>query len=194
MDNETSKAKTSPLMWMAGIAITVFCATGVAAIMGWIPASMGQADDKASVVKADKPAAARPATTPSYERPRAAPVQVASIAKIEKCADCGVIESTKQISTKGAGSGLGAVGGAVVGGLLGNQVGGGRGQDVATVAGVVGGGLAGNEIEKRMKATTSSEVTVRMEDGSARVIQEAGTAVRPNGDRVRVVNGVIRAL
>jgi uncharacterized protein YcfJ len=36
--------------------------------------------------------------------------------------------------------------GAVVGGLLGNQVGGGNGKKIATVAGVLMGGYAGNEI------------------------------------------------
>jgi uncharacterized protein YcfJ len=39
--------------------------------------------------------------------------------------------------------------GAVVGGLLGNQVGGGKGKTLATIAGAVGGGYAGNEIAKR---------------------------------------------
>lgn len=37
--------------------------------------------------------------------------------------------------------------GAVAGGLLGNMVGGGRGNTLATVAGAVGGGYAGNRIE-----------------------------------------------
>lgn len=36
--------------------------------------------------------------------------------------------------------------GAVVGGLIGNQVGNGRGRTLATVAGVIGGGLLGNQI------------------------------------------------
>ena len=39
--------------------------------------------------------------------------------------------------------------GAVVGGLLGNQVGGGTGKTLATVVGAVGGGYVGNEIAKR---------------------------------------------
>lgn len=39
--------------------------------------------------------------------------------------------------------------GAVVGGLLGNQVGGGRGKTIATIAGAMGGAYAGNEIAKR---------------------------------------------
>jgi len=39
--------------------------------------------------------------------------------------------------------------GAVVGGLLGNQVGGGSGKKIATVAGAVGGGYAGNHRQKQ---------------------------------------------
>lgn len=50
--------------------------------------------------------------------------------------------------------------GAVAGGLLGNQVGGGRGKTLATVAGAIGGGYAGNRIEanqQKAKVTTSVE-------------------------------------
>lgn len=39
--------------------------------------------------------------------------------------------------------------GAVIGGLLGNQVGKGNGRTLATVAGVIGGGMLGNEIANR---------------------------------------------
>lgn len=39
--------------------------------------------------------------------------------------------------------------GAVIGGLIGNQIGGGNGKKLATVAGVIGGGIIGNEIAKR---------------------------------------------
>jgi len=39
--------------------------------------------------------------------------------------------------------------GAVIGGLLGNQIGGGNGKKLATVAGVIGGGMIGNEIANR---------------------------------------------
>lgn len=50
--------------------------------------------------------------------------------------------------------------GAVAGGLLGNQVGGGKGRTLATVAGAVGGGYAGNRIEasrQKGQVTTSVE-------------------------------------
>jgi len=45
---------------------------------------------------------------------------------------------------------LGTVLGAAVGGLLGNQVGGGSGKTVATIAGVLGGGFLGNQVGKGM--------------------------------------------
>ena len=61
-----------------------------------------------------------------------------------------------------------AVGGAVAGGVLGNQVGRGGGRDIMTIVGAVAGGIAGNQIEKKVKTTKSWEITVRMEDGSTR--------------------------
>ena len=206
METQINNGKFSPaLMWTAGVAIIVFCAAGVGAIMGWIPTSMGQQGDAAAIEKqASASRAAQPAQRPAVQAPRPAvqapraPVQLASAPAQSapapaRCAECGVIESSREISTKSSGSGLGAVGGAVVGGILGHQVGGGRGQDVATVVGAVGGAVAGNEIEKRAKANKTSEVTVRMEDGSSRVIQQASASTWRNGDRVRVVDGAIRA-
>ncbi|WP_338763043.1 glycine zipper 2TM domain-containing protein [Massilia sp. METH4] len=41
--------------------------------------------------------------------------------------------------------------GAVIGGLIGNQIGGGNGKKVATLAGIIGGGYVGNEIANRDK-------------------------------------------
>jgi len=109
-----------------------------------------------------------------------------------RCAECGVVASVRDVQTKGTGSGLGAVGGAVLGGVLGNQVGGGRGQDVATVVGAVGGGLAGNEVEKRVKSTRSRVVTIRFDDGSTRDVDVAADSAWRAGDKVKLVDGVIR--
>ena len=46
---------------------------------------------------------------------------------------------------------IGTLAGAVVGGVLGHQVGGGTGRDIATVAGAAGGGYAGNRIQKHLQ-------------------------------------------
>ena len=85
------------------------------------------------------------------------------------------------------------VGGAVVGGLLGNQIGNGSGRSLATVAGAVGGGFAGNEIEKRTRTNTTYEVRVRMEDGHVRTFPYNNPPNWNTGDQVRVVDGYLRA-
>src|SRR5690242_12167153 len=191
METRTNKSPHT-LNWIAGIAVTLFSAVGIAAIMGWIPTSIGSSAENGVLANPTVPA------KPAAARAHAAPAQVSSQvagktpAKV-RCAECGVIESVREIETKGEGTGLGAVGGAVVGGVLGHQVGGGRGQDVATVVGVVGGAVAGNEVEKRVKSGKSYEITVRLEDGSSRVIHEASAPSWRAGDRVKVINGVIQS-
>lgn len=94
------------------------------------------------------------------------------------CTTCGKVESVSAVQQKGEGTGLGVVGGAVVGGLVGSQIGGGNGKNVATVLGAVGGGVAGNEVEKRARATTVYQVRVRMDDGTLRTVtQDTAPAV-----------------
>ena len=196
MESQVNKSP-HPLVWIAGIAVILLSAAGIAAIMGWIPTSMGGPGDKAVLetqsANTGAPARAKPRTAPVQHT---APVQVANNAPARastKCAECGVVESVREIDTKGEGSGLGAVGGAVVGGVLGNQVGGGRGKDVMTVIGAVGGAMAGNEVEKRVKSTKSYSITVRFDDGSSRVISAANAPTWRAGDKVKVINGVIQS-
>ena len=187
------------IIWIAGIALTLFCAVGIAAVMGWIPNSMGGAGDKLAAEQ--RPANTAPRYAPKAHSATASksvaavsePVAPARVAASARCAECGVIESVRAVEAKGLGSGLGAVGGAVVGGLLGNQVGAGRGQDVMTVVGAVGGAVAGNEVEKRVKSTSHYEITVRLNDGSSRVISETAQPVWHTGDKVKLVNGAIHS-
>ncbi len=187
--NISNDQSSRVLMWVAGIAVIVFSAAGVGAIMGWIPTSMGRGADIAEIAIPDKQAAA--AGKPLYAT--SAADMAGNASGTGGCADCGVIESWREITSKGEGSGLGAAGGAVVGGLLGNQIGNGRGNTVATVIGAVGGAVGGNEIEKRVKTSKSYAVTVRMDNGSRRVINETNPPAFRAGDQVRIVSGVIRA-
>ena len=106
------------------------------------------------------------------------------------CSNCGTVVATRTYQRAAEhGSGLGIAAGAVVGGLLGNQVGGGNGRSLATVAGAVGGGYAGNEIEKRSRTTTVTQVRVRMRNGAVRTFIESGANRRRAGQHVRVRNG-----
>jgi len=104
------------------------------------------------------------------------------------CERCGTVENVHQENRKGQASGVGVVGGAVIGGLLGNQIGKGGGRAVATVGGAVAGGYAGNEIEKSANRRTVWVTQVRMRDGSVRRFEHAarpgwraGQVVRLNG-------------
>lgn len=105
---------------------------------------------------------------------------------------CGEVTAVQARQVKGQGSGLGVVGGAVVGGLLGNQVGKGTGNTVMTVGGAVAGGFAGNEIEKNVKKHTVYKTTVRMGDGT--VHDYTLNTLHAVGSKVSVVKGKVRAL
>ncbi|KZC37097.1 UNVERIFIED_ORG: hypothetical protein RHOFW104R5_24850, partial [Rhodanobacter sp. FW104-R5] len=59
-----------------------------------------------------------------------------------------VVQDTPKDNNQIAGMAIGAV----AGGLLGNQVGGGKGRTLATVAGAVGGGYAGKKVQEHQQA------------------------------------------
>lgn len=73
---------------------------------------------------------------------------------------CEQVAVQKQAPVKDTNKLTGTIAGAVVGGLLGNQVGGGTGKKIATVAGAAAGGYAGNKIQDNMQ---KSDVTTVME-------------------------------
>ncbi len=168
------------------------------------PAPTPSADAKTAannVVNPPKRVAAAPApksyapteTRTPRPQPRtyqnAEPVVVAQAPRT--CNSCGRVESVQAVQTQAQPSGLGVVAGAVLGGVLGNQVGGGNGKKLATVAGAVGGGFAGNEVEKRTRATTTYQVRVRMDNGTVRTFPYNNQPNWNIGDRINVVDGYL---
>jgi outer membrane lipoprotein SlyB len=79
--------------------------------------------------------------------------------------------------------------GALLGGVLGNQLGHGHGKTIATVVGAGAGAAAGTEIERRYKSKTHYVVAVRMSDGRVRHFNYAAAPGVQPGNRVRVANG-----
>ncbi|WP_296951893.1 glycine zipper 2TM domain-containing protein [uncultured Massilia sp.] len=131
---------------------------------------------------------------PSHPKAASAPVRTAAVESGERwCGTCGNVESVRTITQRAQGSGVGAAGGAILGGLLGNQVGGGHGRQLATVAGAVGGAVVGNQVEGNMKASTSYEIRVRLDDGTLRTFHQRSAPHWRTGDRVRIVKGALRA-
>lgn len=72
---------------------------------------------------------------------------VASVPVYQQVAVPRQVCSTQQVAVEQPKSGAGALLGAVAGGAVGNQIGGGTGRAVATMAGVIGGAMLGNNIE-----------------------------------------------
>jgi outer membrane lipoprotein SlyB len=101
----------------------------------------------------------------------------------------GTIDSIQIMQARG-GSGVGAVTGGLIGGLLGNQVGGGSGRAVATVAGAVGGAVVGNNVENNRNAGKEEyQISVRMDNGDTRIIQQDSVYDLRVGNRVRLIDG-----
>lgn len=109
------------------------------------------------------------------------------------CKNCGMIESINEIAQDGDASGLGAVAGGVVGAVLGNQVGGGRGKSAATLLGGIGGAVAGHQIEKSQHKKFSYEIVVRFDDGTRQVLRQETAPAWRQGDRIELVDGILRA-
>lgn len=194
-----------PAILVAAASVTAFALAGVGVLTGVIPSSHGTqaplvaaADAIATAPALTKPAARttkpvqrearRGAPAAAGAEAPAAPAPVAAV-----CRDCGVVESVREVAREGEASGLGAVAGGVLGAVLGNQVGGGRGKDVATVLGGVGGAVAGHQIEKSRNRQVDYEIVVRFDDGTSRVMTQPTQPAWRQGDRVRVVDGVIGA-
>ncbi|MEO8656192.1 MAG: glycine zipper 2TM domain-containing protein [Ramlibacter sp.] len=86
--------------------------------------------------------------------------------------------------------------GAIIGGVLGNQIGGGSGRSAATVLGAVGGAVVGNKIAQNQDGTYASNqtvyrISVQTDTGQMRTYDVSATGDLQPGDRVRVDNGVI---
>lgn len=80
---------------------------------------------------------------------------------------------------------IGAIGGAVLGGLLGNTVGGGTGRTLATAAGAIAGGVAGQNIQGALNESKGVELEIRKDDGNTvMVVQKQGKTQFVAGQRV----------
>ncbi|QTN27501.1 glycine zipper 2TM domain-containing protein [Rhodoferax sp. AJA081-3] len=106
-------------------------------------------------------AAATPATAPApVAATPAAPAATAAQATAPACAECGRVLSITVTEKAGEYSAVGVLAGGALGAVLGNQVGGGLGKDLATLAGAAGGAYAGKMIEEKIKTHKVWTVTV----------------------------------
>jgi outer membrane lipoprotein SlyB len=127
----------------------------------------------------------RAMTAARARRDASGSVGAARTAAPSPCPECARVISVGQIEREGEPSALGTLAGGIAGALLGHQIGGGSGQDLATVAGAAGGAYAGRQIEKKVNTHKAWVVTVQYPDGSRaehEYAQDPGLRV---GDLVR---------
>lgn len=105
----------------------------------------------------------------------------------QQTVEAGSVTAVRAVTIQNDSRGVATATGAVLGGLAGSTIGGGRGQTAATVGGAVAGGAAGNA----MAGTTRSgvEVTVQLDSGrTVAVVQDGNPDQFRVGDRVNVAS------
>ncbi|OIN93351.1 MAG: hypothetical protein AUJ20_04575 [Comamonadaceae bacterium CG1_02_60_18] len=107
------------------------------------------------------------------------------------CTTCGKVTAVNVVEQAGDSNAVGLIAGGVAGAVLGHQVGGGFGKDLATIAGAAGGAYAGKKIQENMNTTKLWRVSVKYPDGTAAKFDfandpglKAGDAVRNSGNTV----------
>lgn len=172
MDMNPASNRLHPLMAGAAVSVIVVSLTGIAALTGLLPTLHATAVQPvpvtlqapaatlvaAPLVPVVQQAANAPAQQGDVDKPKARPKPIvhqhAPAARSPQYsqapayqAPAAAYQAPPAATAPNSPIGIGV--GAVVGGLLGNQVGGGNGKTLATIAGAVGGGYIGNEIAKR---------------------------------------------
>lgn len=83
------------------------------------------------------------------------------------CADCGRVTAVHLVEKEGDSNAVGLIAGGVAGAVLGRQVGGGFGKDLATIAGAAGGAYAGKKIQENINITKVWQVSVTYTNGGS---------------------------
>jgi len=134
------------------------------------------------------PAAANAATASAAATPQAVSTDKLSAL----CSSCAIVREVKTETRKGKGGAVGVVGGAVVGGVIGHQIGGGVGKTLATVGGAAVGAYAGNEVQKSASKTTVWLTRVTLKDGSVRTFENSSDPGFKAGDVVVIDGATIK--
>ena len=119
---------------------------------------------------------ANPDAVSRYDAQRMSSVQDATVLSI------------RPVTLQGRDSGVGTVGGAVIGGIAGSNVGGPRTGGIVGIVGAIAGGLIGNAVERDATQQQAIEILVQLKNGDRRaVIQGIGSETFAAGDPVIMI-------
>jgi uncharacterized protein YcfJ len=156
-----------PLVAVAAVSVTLFSAVGIAAMTGVLPTSQGanrdaSANEAQAGVQSSRAEEVIPSDALQSKKHALKSGQQNQAVHAQQTGVQGDGAVTAQRSPGGAGtqtqttqapaaqnSPIGIGVGAVIGGVLGNQIGSGDGKTLATIAGAIGGGYIGNEVAKK---------------------------------------------
>ena len=145
MNTTQTVNRIHPLIAVAALAVTLVSFLGIAALSGVLPSSHGSAAIAMNQAHPNAPVlVAEPIAHKPHAHPSTSQVAHTEVAQLQAPATLQQKPTTVPHNSP-VGIGIGAV----IGGLLGNQVGRGDGKTLATIAGAVGGGYVGNEVAKR---------------------------------------------
>ncbi|WP_312464305.1 outer membrane lipoprotein SlyB [Pantoea endophytica] len=114
-------------------------------------------------------------------------VYSASEAKQVQSVSYGTLVSVRPVKIQGGDENnvIGAIGGAVLGGFLGNTIGGGSGRSLATAGGAVLGGVAGQGVQGAVNKSDGVELEIRKDDANTIMVVQKQAATRYSvGQRV----------
>ena len=153
MNKTQTSNRIHPLLAVAAVSVTLVSLVGIAAITDVLPNSHSSITNGAgkteAVAAVSTPLVAIQAKDANEPMQRKSAVHPTARAKVTQAREQSPAPSQQPVAPVAQNSPIGIGVGAVVGGLLGNQVGGGNGKTLATIAGAVGGGYLGNEIAKK---------------------------------------------
>ena len=156
MESIKTANRIHPLMAAAALSVITVSVAGTAAITGLLPSSHSANEPQPSAQTA---ATMAPVRAPAPQFVQAAPVKrvvhrappVYRDTQLARNDAPAYRQPAVQAAPQQQPNYLGIGAGALIGGLVGNQIGSGNGKKLATVAGVIGGGMLGNEIANRNK-------------------------------------------
>ena len=144
-----------PLVAVAAISVTLFSLVGMAALTGVLPTSFGanreaSASDLQTRAELSRAEEANQAETLPAKKLTSKAAHQSQSAQAQQVAVQNNGEPAQPAHKPAAQNSPVGIGvGALVGGVLGNQVGSGDGKTLATILGAVGGGYVGNEVAKK---------------------------------------------
>lgn len=115
-----------------------------------------------------------------------------SQARAPQQVEIGTVEAVRRVTIDATEPGfqnsLAPAAGALVGGVLGSNIGNGKGKMVATVLGALAGGAAGSAVDHARNTIPGVEITVRLKRGDVAITQADEGIPFKVGGRVRVMS------